>query len=77
MLILHDFTTYTLQFPSFGFLLKWYCSCWCRAITSAGSNLSRIWLAPGHAPGQKLSEKERYEKALAPDWPDVHIRSLA
>ena len=24
--------------------------------------LPRIWLAPGHAPGQKLSEKERYEK---------------
>ena len=37
----------------------------------------RIWLAPGHAPGQKLSERERYEKALAPEWPDVHIRRPA
>ena len=37
-------------------------------------NLIEIWLAPGHAPGQKLSEKERYEKVLAADWPDVHIR---
>eukprot|EP00435_Cladocopium_sp_Y103_P017074 s1738_g4.t1 len=38
-------------------------------------NLIEIWLAPGHAPGQKLSERERYEKALAPEWPDVHIRT--
>lgn len=38
-------------------------------------NLIEIWLAPGHAPGQKFSERERYEKALAPEWPDVHIRT--
>lgn len=49
--------------------------------------LIEIWLAPGHAPGvahlmlasiaagQKLSERERYEKVLAAEWPDVHIRT--
>ena len=42
----------------------------------APRNPQRIWLAPGHAPGQKFSERERYEKALAPEWPDVHIRRL-
>ncbi|CAK8995043.1 Uncharacterized protein SCF082_LOCUS4189 [Durusdinium trenchii] len=37
-------------------------------------NLIEIWLAPGCAPGQTLSERERYEKVLKEDWKDVHIK---
>jgi len=33
-----------------------------------------VWLADGKAPGQDLTELERYQRALAKDWPDVRLR---
>eukprot|EP00747_Dinoflagellata_sp_TGD_P123673 gnl/TRDRNA2_/TRDRNA2_173854_c1_seq2.p1 gnl/TRDRNA2_/TRDRNA2_173854_c1~~gnl/TRDRNA2_/TRDRNA2_173854_c1_seq2.p1 ORF type:complete len:1202 (-),score=227.02 gnl/TRDRNA2_/TRDRNA2_173854_c1_seq2:146-3628(-) len=33
-----------------------------------------VWLAPGTAPGQTITEEERYQKALKKSWPRIRLR---